>query len=257
MLNVALLISGGGTTAEAIIKSSKEGVLKDLVSPVVVVSSSKDAGGIAKAQALGIPVEIVDRQVFSSQDEFGQALLAVLEKYGAQLISQNGWLPLTPKNVIEAFHNKIINQHPGPLDPGRPDFGGKGMFGARVVCARLLYCFFTNEEHPWTESTVHYVTEEFDKGTIIRSVELPFSAPDRKIGPENVEMSIPVAEYVKHVTKLIQEELLPIEHENVIQTLASLARGETPTCIREQPLVADTQMLTQSKRLAIKLFPNG
>lgn len=253
MLRIALLISGGGTTAEAIIRSTQRGLLKELVSPAVVISSSASAEGIAKVQAMGIPTEVVD----THQETFGENLNELLSNYSVQLVSQNGWMPLTPQNVIEKFARNIINQHPGPLDPGRPDFGGKGMYGARVVCARLLYCFFTQEQHPWTESTVHYVTEEFDKGSILRVAELPFASPDRKIAPENVEGSTPVQEYVKHATKKLQEELLELEHENVIQTLAALARGEHPSFTRESPLVVDTQALTLAKRWAIRLFPQG
>jgi phosphoribosylglycinamide formyltransferase-1 len=257
MLKVGILISGGGTTAEAIIKSTQAGILKDLVEPAIVISSSSKAEGITKAQAFGVPVEIIERKNFPTDEAFGEKIIEVISQHEVQLVSQNGWLPLTPKNVVEKFDSKIINQHPGPLDPGRPDFGGKGMFGARVVCARLLYCFFTNEPYPWTESTIHHVTEEFDKGEIIRVVELPFAAPDRKIAPENVEGSTPVQEYILHATKQLQEELLEIEHENVIQTLASFAHGEEPSFVREQPLVTDTEALTKAKRLATTLFPEG
>lgn len=257
MLRIALLISGGGTTAEAIIKSSQTGILQELVEPVVVISSSSSAGGIIKVEALGIQTIVLEPKSFGFQEAFGKRMLEILSQNDVQLVSQNGWLPLTPKNVVKEFTNRLINQHPGPLDPGRPDFGGKGMFGARVVCARMLYCFFVQEPHPWTESTVHVVTEEFDKGSILRVAELPFAAPDRKIAPENVEGSTPVQEYIKHATKKLQEELLELEHENVIQTLAALARGEHPSFVRETPLVSDMEMLTQSKRLAIKLFPEG
>ncbi|MDE2026053.1 MAG: hypothetical protein KGJ07_06160 [Patescibacteria group bacterium] len=257
MLRVALLISGGGTTAEAVIRSSQSGILKDMVHPAVVIASSPSAGGIAKAQALGVSTEVIDPKAFVSQEEFGKKILEAVTANNVQLISQNGWLPLTPENVVGAFSRKIINQHPGPLDPGRLDFGGKGMFGARVVCARMLYCFFTKEPHPWTESTVHFVTEEFDKGSILRVAELPFAAPDRKIAPENVESSTPVQEYIKHTTKKLQEELLDLEHENVIQTLVSLSRGDHPSFVREAPLILESEALIVAKRLAIRLFPNG
>lgn len=43
-LRTALLISGGGTTAEAVIKATQRGELKG-IQPVVVIASRPSAGG--------------------------------------------------------------------------------------------------------------------------------------------------------------------------------------------------------------------
>ena len=53
-LQIALLISGSGTTMEAIIKACQKGVLAGLVEPTVVVSSRQDNQGIKKAKKYGI-----------------------------------------------------------------------------------------------------------------------------------------------------------------------------------------------------------
>lgn len=258
-MNVALLISGGGTTAQAIIEASRDGKLKGLVNPSVVIASRKGAGGIEKALERGIPVEVIDRTNFSSQEAFGEKILSVLVAHSIDVISQNGWLPLTPKNVLEAFPQKIINQHPGPLDPGREDFGGKGMFGARVTCARVLYCYLTKDEHPFTESTVHFVTEEFDKGSIINIVTFPFAQLDRKISLEQVLTNMPVREFIINITRKIQQELLFVEHKNVINTLLQFAKNEINHFTREEPLIPNKniEILRKVKHIAAQLFPEG
>ncbi|RJR16376.1 phosphoribosylglycinamide formyltransferase, partial [Candidatus Microgenomates bacterium] len=167
---LAILISGSGSTASAIIAACQNSQLN--LQPVLLISSNTQAAGLGKAQKLGVATQVVNPQESNSLKEFGEKLLAVLKKHSVDLISQNGWLPKTPLNVVHAFENKISNQHPGPLDPNSPvDFGGMGMYGIRVIAARLLYIWLTRS-YPWTESCVHLVTSEFDKGDVIRTERL-------------------------------------------------------------------------------------
>lgn len=258
-MNLAILISGGGSTAEAVIKSSQGGELKNLITPSVVISSDPQAGGVEKAKALGVPVEIIDRNNFSSQTEFGLNILKICQQYNVEIISQNGWLTLTPKNVIEQFNQKIFNQHPGPLDPGRDDFGGKGMFGARVTAARIIYCLLTQDLHPWTEATTHMVTEEFDKGAIIRKETLELPIIQEKITFEELQHNTSLINCIIDMTKQVQKELLPIEHKNVIATLKDFATNNVALFTRTERLVGEMHLPTlhNSKELAIQLFPNG
>lgn len=258
-MKLGILISGGGTTAQAIIQATQNGLLQHIVTPVVVVSSNPNAAGILKAKQLGIPTEVIERKNYTTDKAFGTALIQIFQKYSVEFISQNGWLPLLPLNVINAFPKKIINQHPGPLDPGFEDFGGRGMYGSRVICARLLYCLFTQDTDPWTESDVHYVTEEFDRGNLIRTIKLGLPKVERRITPEDCEHSIPVQEYIKHASEQIQAKLLPIEHENIIASLKEFAEGKSPEKIREVRLVSDENLpyLHKAKKLAIQFFPKG
>src|SRR5947207_526404 len=258
-MNTAFFISGGGTTAQAVIQSAQHGELKNLIHPVVLVSSNPNAGGIQKAKDLGVPIEIIQKENYLDQQSFGNEILEILQKYQVDFISQNGWLPLTPKNIIEKFHKKIINQHPGSLDPGRPDFGGKGMYGARVICARIIYAIVTHEEHPYTEATTHFVTEEFDKGNIIRVKRLEFSVLHKNIEILTIEQNNDLQLYIKHKTKEIQKQLLPLEYKNVIVTLVDIAKGNVPHFQRSEPLIPEKnkELLLQAKGLAIKLFPQS
>jgi len=258
-MRIGILISGSGTTAATIVDATRNSVLKEKITVAVVIASSSQAQGIIKMQQKGIPVEVVEKRDFPDSEAFGEKILFVLEKYGVELISQNGWIPYLPKNVIAAFQKKIINQHPGPLDPGHPDFGGKGMYGARVICARLLYCIFAEEKNPWTESDVHFVTEEIDKGDLVRIKKMDLPRITRRISVEDCKKSLPVQEFIKHETKQIQARLLPIEHENVIEALSIIAGGIYETPHRQSPLIPESnvELLHQAKSIAIHLFPNG
>jgi len=251
-LKLGILISGGGTTAEAVIRACQAGRLD--LEPVMVISSRKNAGGIEKAERLGVPTEVVKPRDYGTGEEFGERLLSVLEEYGVEMVSQNGWMVRTPINVIECFPERIINQHPGPLDGERPDFGGRGMYGVRVICARGAYEAVTGEEPAWTEATVHRVTENYDEGPIIRKVRVEFSGLGRRVTMEELTSD---SEDLIRATKEIQGRLLPIEHENVIGALAMMIRGENGLERRAVPLIpeANWKILKQAKELAIGLYP--
>lgn len=254
-MKTALLISGSGTTAEVIIKASQAGRFKKIL-PVVVIASRPDAAGIEKAKKLGIETVVINPADFSSTKLFGEALLKNLLDRHIKFVSQNGWLPLTPVNVVESFRNTIINQHPGPLDPGRPmDFGGKGMYGARVTCARLAYLWTTGDE-PFTEATTHFVTEEFDRGEIIRAVRMNLPKLSKTISMELLETN---PQPLIEATHEIQAQLLPVEHDNVIFTLVEFENGTAYRHTRPAPLVPGKyyDILRKAKELAIKLFPDG
>lgn len=254
-LRLALLISGSGTTAEAIIKACQKGELEK-VTPVAVIASRPNSPGIQKAKNLGVETFVVQRRDFPTITAFGEKLLEILRNLKVDLVSQNGWLPLTPANVVAEYNGRIINQHPGPLDPGRIDFGGKGMYGARVICARLAYEWAVGERDPWTESTIHWVNEEYDKGDLIRVVRM--SIPPQGRAVKIAELRKNPQELIK-ITKIVQVSLLPLEHQNVIAALEALAKGEKPAFRRLKPLIPNnqTRIIYEAKKLAKELFPDG
>lgn len=79
-MRLALLISGSGTTAEAVIKACRQKRLTE-IRPVVVISSRPDTPGIQKAEKLAVKTVVVRRKDFLNQEEFGKALLTIFEEY--------------------------------------------------------------------------------------------------------------------------------------------------------------------------------
>jgi phosphoribosylglycinamide formyltransferase/phosphoribosylglycinamide formyltransferase-1 len=65
--------------------------------------------------------------------------------------------------VVHRYAGRIINVHPALL----PGFGGPGMYGARVHEAVLAAGVTV------TGVTVHFVDEEYDRGTIIAQWPVP------------------------------------------------------------------------------------
>lgn len=250
---LALLISGNGTTAEVVIKACKNGGLTDF--DPFVISSRKDALGIERTRNLGVETFVVDRDSFTNIDDFGDELLKKLDEQKTDFILLCGWLPLITSNIIEAFRNKIINQHPGALDPGRAGFGGKGLSNPfRVTCAAISYCWLTGEK-PWIESDIHFVTENFDSGELLRilKVDLPFEM--KKMTLDEIKKN---KEDLIEKTKEAVRLLYPVEYKNVIQTLQKFADGKIEIVKREKPLIPkeNVEFLESAKELAIELFPH-
>lgn len=252
-IRAALLISGKGTTAESVIQKYQQGELEG-ITPVLVISSNPQAEGIIKTKKLGIKTEIIKRKDYLSDIDFGRQLLNTLESERIDLVAQLGWLPKTPLNVIKEYNHRIFNQHPAPLDPGREDFGGLGMCGKRTTLAVLLYNCLSGESIP-TEATTHLVNDYYDKGEIISRRELKINNPFGILTREEI-MSRPILQYYifKTVTE-IEDELRPIEHENVLFTLKSYLNNKPTIFIRETPLIPKDKLLylSQAKKLAIDL----
>lgn len=242
-MKIAILISGGGTTAESIIRSTEDGVLAGLVKVACVIASNPECRGTAKASCLGIPTRVINPRSFTSPNAFGSALLSILiDDYAVDKVGQHGWMPLTPGNVISSFPGKILNQHPGPLDPGHADFGGvnPGMFGARVSCARLFFCRKVKDPGgDWTEATVHLVEETVDTGLLVHTERVPIEPKDN------------VAD--------LQARLLQVEHRVCIEAWRQMATGAARPRLREERLVQweHLPVLVEAKENAALLYPRG
>lgn len=241
LLNLAICISGGGTTMREILRACKDHRLLH-INPVLVISSRCDAGGIEKAQREGIPdkdIVVLVRREFEGSDAFGEAILRECRLRGVDLIAQCGFLPLMPSNVISMYRLMIFNQHPGPLDQARLGFGGKGMYGQRVHHAVLYFAERVGRLFR-TEATVHRVTDEVDGGAIlgIRPVEIVKGDDAPKLAAR----------------------VLPYEHGLVIETILRFSEFGGPQEIhRENPLIraGEEILLDEAKEAGIKAFPNG
>jgi phosphoribosylglycinamide formyltransferase-1 len=235
--------SGGGSTAAAIFLACLRGRLSG-INPECIIVSNPNAGVIVKAIEAGFSrqndIFVLNPKDFNYHDEaFGEAILSICKERKIDIIGQYGWKLKTPLNVIEAYKGKMINQHPGPLDPGRPDFGGRGMYGLRVHCARLYYARMLGENEHWTEATAQRVSAEYDQGALLRI---------RRIGilPSDDPASL-------------QRRLLPHEHEVQIETLEDFMQGRVKEYVRDTPLIPPRHepILVAAKRIAKLLFPRA
>ncbi len=240
-MKIALLISGGGTTASRIISECRAGRRLEGIVPVLVVSSKEDAPGIQKVIEAGMnpnDVIVINPKKFPSPGTFGSAIVSECEKRGVEFVGQYGWMVKTPENVIERYRGMMTNQHPGPLDIGREDFGGAGMYGKRVHHARICFVERTGHDY-WSEATSQRVEAEFDKGKVVKLSRVPVMQGD--------------------TAETLADRMLPIEHEVQIQTLLDFLHNRVGEIHRNDPLIRpeEYEILEQCKREAIDKYKNG
>lgn len=161
-VNIAVLVSGGGTNLQALINAQKSGMITS-GEIKLVVSSNKNAYALKRAENAGIKTAICERKGFS-QKEFEESILNALEKEKIEVIVLAGFMSILSADFVKRYPNRIINVHPSLI----PSFCGEGFYGLKVHKAALDYGVKV------TGATVHFVNEIPDGGRIImqRAVEI-------------------------------------------------------------------------------------
>lgn len=146
MFQVAVLISGKGSTLEAILKDPNRGSLYE----VSLVLADRPCEGLHHAEKAGIRTRIVPRNTNLSNE-------ILQEVHSFNLVVLAGFLSILEGPILTVMEERIINLHPSLL----PKFGGKGMYGMKVH-ERVL-----ESKLPISGCTVHYVSEVVDGGSIL------------------------------------------------------------------------------------------
>jgi phosphoribosylglycinamide formyltransferase-1 len=156
MLNIGVLVSGGGSNLQAIIDAKLAGDLNN-VNISLVVSSQEGVMAIERAKRKGIPVEVLVKKDYGSMADYDKALIQCLEKYKVDLVVMAGFLVILGEDFINFYPNRIINVHPSLI----PAFCGEGYYGLRPHKKAIEYGV------KFTGATVHFVEREADSGPII------------------------------------------------------------------------------------------
>jgi len=150
-VRICVLASGKGTNLQALIDHFSGARAASAAQISLVASNRPNAPALERARNASIAAE-----VFDATDD-GRSLLGLLEGNHIDLVVLAGYMKRIPPSVVRNFHGRMINVHPGLL----PEFGGAGMYGARVHEAVLAAGART------TGVTVHLVDDEFDHGPVV------------------------------------------------------------------------------------------
>ena len=153
-VRVAVLASGGGTNLQALL-DGLNGANNKAARVSRVISNRSDAGALDRARQADVPAYALSDH--TNADEYLEAL------GDAQLVVLAGYLKLVPSEVVSHFDWRMINIHPALL----PEFGGPGMYGIKVHQAVLT------AGKKESGASVHYVTEEYDRGDVIARARVP------------------------------------------------------------------------------------
>ena len=154
--NIAVLVSGGGTNLQALIDAQKNGIIKS-GKITAVISSSKTAYALTRAENAGIKTFVVSKKELGSQDKFEEEIIKILGSEKIDLIVLAGFMCILTENFTSRYPKRIINVHPSLI----PSFCGKGFYGLKVHEAALEYGVKVSG------ATVHFVNEIPDGGEII------------------------------------------------------------------------------------------
>lgn len=155
-INIAVLVSGGGTNLRALIDAQKKGLLRS-GRIALVISDRADAYALKRAEKAGIPTAVAAKKACGGQAGMEARICALLEEYAVDLIVLAGFMNILSRDFTSRFDHRIINVHPSLI----PAFCGAGFYGLRVHEAALA------KGVKVTGATVHYVNEIPDGGEIL------------------------------------------------------------------------------------------
>ena len=193
---IAVLISGGGSTLKNILEWIRRGDLK--VDVGLVISSTAKAGGLEHARSASVPFEVIPRKKEWSDADYSEAVFRPLRSQGVDLVVMGGFL----KHVLipADFENRVINIHPSLI----PNYCGAGFYGMKVHSAVVA--------DRCTESgcTVHFVDNQYDHGPIIEQSRVPVHPDD---SPEDLQKRVFAAEcevYPRVIQSISEGKIPPI-----------------------------------------------
>lgn len=188
---VVVFISGGGSNMVSLVEATRAA---DFPAEVVAVISDKaDAGGLAKAEALGIATYAFQRRDYDSKAAHEGAILAKLAEIAPDIICLAGYMRLLSGEFIRPFEGHILNIHPSllPLFPGLHTHQRAIDAGMKVAGC-----------------TVHLVTEGMDEGPVLAQAVVPVLSGD--------------------TADSLAARVLKQEHRIYRQVLAGFATGALP-----------------------------
>ena len=155
-LKIGVLLSGSGTNLQAIIDAAAEGLPVEIVH---VVSSRPDAFGIERAHRAGIPVTVLNRDVYADPVEADRRIAETLRYAHAEYVVMAGYMRKVTPVLLDAFPVRVLNLHPALLPSFKGAHAIQDAFDAGVKVTGI---------------TVHFANEDYDKGPIVaqRAVEV-------------------------------------------------------------------------------------
>lgn len=172
---LGILISGRGSNMAAILDAIATGRLD--AEAAVVLSNRPDAAGLARAEAAGVPTQVLEPRAYASRAAYDEALASELRRHDVDLVCLAGYMRLLTPAFVSAFPNAILNIHPSllPAFPGLDAQRQAWEHGVRI-----------------TGATVHFVTAELDAGPIVMQAAVPVLDDDT---PETLAARILVEEH--------------------------------------------------------------
>ncbi|KAB2308638.1 phosphoribosylglycinamide formyltransferase [Betaproteobacteria bacterium SCN2] len=157
MIKAVVLLSGRGSNFKALLDADLP------VTFSAAISNRPDAAGLEYAHAHGIPAVALDHKKFPTREAFDEALIAEIEKAGADLVVLAGYMRILTRAFVERYAGRLINIHPSLL----PSFPGLHTHESALrEGVKIHGC------------TVHFVTAALDHGPVVIQAAVPVLPDD-------------------------------------------------------------------------------
>lgn len=160
-LKLAVLISGEGSNLQAILDACTRGRLNAGV--CTVISNRAEARGLRRILIASIPVHVVIAPTQTDREDYDATLISFLERHEPQLIVLAGFMRILSAEFVRRYRGRLLNIHPSLLPKHR------GLHTHRRVLEA------GEKEHG---CSVHFVTEELDRGPVIAQAKVPVRPGD-------------------------------------------------------------------------------
>ncbi|MBF9251752.1 phosphoribosylglycinamide formyltransferase [Pontibacter sp. 172403-2] len=184
--NIVIFASGSGSNAQRLLEHFEH---HPEIRVAALFSNNPNAHALKRAETYHVPALLFSRDDFYNSDK----VLQQVQAFEPDLIVLAGFLWLVPKNMLQAFPDKIINIHPALL----PNYGGKGMHGRHVHSAVVQ----AGDQE--SGITIHRINEAYDEGEFILQARCPVLPTDT---PEELAARVLQLEH-RHLP-LVVEQLL-------------------------------------------------
>jgi phosphoribosylglycinamide formyltransferase-1 len=164
---VAVLVSGAGTTLDALANAVERDGLPATI--VAVLADRADVPASAVASRHRLPYAVV-RMRADPGATGAPGLDRALRESGAELVVLAGLRSILPAPFVSAWTGRIVNLHPSLL----PRHGGPGQYGRKVYETVLA------SGDPESGATLHLVTADVDAGPVVLQDRFPVT-PDETV----------------------------------------------------------------------------
>lgn len=195
-IRLGFLASGSGSNFQAIIDNIANGKLNAVAA--LLISNNSKAYALERAAQNNIPCFHISSAKFPNQNDLDNEIIRLLDEHKIDILILAGYMKMLSSKIIHFMESRVLNIHPALL----PKYGGHGMYGMNVhkaVC---------EAKENISGATVHLVDDEYDRGRILKQMEVMIDEND---SAEQIAEKVLKIEHI-----LFSETLIDIVEDRII-----------------------------------------
>ena len=198
---VAVLISGSGTNMAALLYASRLNAPFEIV---LVASNDPNAGGLALAEAEGIPTFALPHKGMD-RAAHDAAMDAAIRESGAEFVALAGYMRVLGDEMVARWEGRMLNIHPSLL----PKYKGLDPHARALQAGDEV-----------AGASVHLVTTELDGGEVLGQSQVAVIGGDT---PETLGLRVKLAEHQLYPRVLADYVSRPYDPEWLLKRVSELA----------------------------------